>query len=49
MIRLPRRPVRYLSLLALATGALLVPAAPAFREIRQISPEDDHRGGRLGH
>ena len=29
MIRLPRRPVRYLSLLALATGTLLVPAAPA--------------------
>jgi hypothetical protein len=29
MIRLPRRPARYLSLLALAVGALVVPAAPA--------------------
>ena len=29
MIRLPPRPVRYLALLALATGVLLVPAAPA--------------------
>ena len=29
MLRLPRRPVRYLSLLVLATGVLLVPAAPA--------------------
>jgi len=29
MIRLPRRPARYVSLLALATGVLLAPAAPA--------------------
>jgi hypothetical protein len=29
MIRLPRRPARHLALLALATGVLLVPAAPA--------------------
>ena len=29
MIRLPRRPARHLALLALATGVLLAPAAPA--------------------
>src|SRR6266498_4200295 len=29
MIRLPRRPARYVSLLALTTGVLLAPAAPA--------------------
>jgi len=29
MIRLPRRPARYLALLTLATGVLLAPAAPA--------------------
>ena len=37
MIRLPRRPVRYLSLLALATGTLLVPAAPASAAARVVN------------